>query len=161
MQLPTIAVSAGLIRMISLVQPPPSAKCGNTAELVDGEELRSATGRVVKRNSERSFTSPRRAVTETGFDEVNVNEPANVDAPLKGASSRKFAIWPFAGIVAVPEPASFPFSSVKKNETAAGSPLGLAIANPLRIGPVVRPAIRPRVSSREPGTPASLTNTPF
>ena len=130
-----MAVSVGLTSMISLVHPLPSAKCGKTNEIVEADELRSAIGRVVIRNSERSFTRPRSATTDTGFDELNVKEPANVEAPLKGASFRKLAIWPLAGTLAVPEPRSFPFSSVKKKEIVAGSLFGFAIASPLLTRP--------------------------
>src|SRR5437867_1831939 len=67
---PEIALSVGLTSRIVVVQPPPSAKCGNTAGSLE-EALKSTTGNVVIKNSERSFTPPRSAITATGFDELN------------------------------------------------------------------------------------------
>src|SRR5438552_12130662 len=130
-KVPDIVLSVGLTSMISLVHPPPSAKCGNTVAAVEVEELRSATGSVVIRNSERSFTKPRSATTETGVEELNENEPVNVEAPLKGASSKNAAIWPLAGMFVEPDPTSLPLASVKKKDTAAASLFGFAIARPV------------------------------
>ena len=101
------------------------------AAAVEVEELRSATGSVVIRNSERSFTKPRSATTETGVEELNENEPVNVEAPLKGASSKNAAIWPLAGMFVEPDPTSLPLASVKKKDTAAASLFGFAIARPV------------------------------
>ena len=98
-------------------------------------EARSATGRVVSRKSDRSLTNPRSAVAPTGRDDVNVNVPVMVDPPLKGASSRNRAIWPFAGIVVLLSPNLAPFWSVKKKEIVTVWGLGFAIASPVRTAP--------------------------
>ena len=42
------------------------------------------TGRVVSRNSPRSFVKPRSATTETGNADENVNVPNTESLPLKG-----------------------------------------------------------------------------
>src|SRR6267142_2754336 len=89
-----------------------------------------ATGSVVTRNSDRSFTRPRRAMTAMGTDDENVNEREFLLVRLNGSSSRKREIWPFAAICVVPEPKSCPWSFVKKNETVAAVEFGLAIAIP-------------------------------
>src|SRR5262245_44770841 len=117
--------------MIVVVHPPPSAKCGKTAAVASDEEFKSTTGNVVKRNSERSFKSPRSAITATAFDDVNISAPENVAGPKNGLSSKNAAICPFAGIVAVAEATSRPLSSEYVNDRTAGSEFGLAMARPL------------------------------
>ena len=102
-------------------------------------ETSSATGNVVRRNSERSLTKPRSAMTATGLEELKVNEPENEALPLKGVSFRKAAICPFAAIVVDPEDTSFPSSPVNVNETTAASLFGFDIARPLRTTELVSP----------------------
>src|SRR5256885_2107306 len=59
---PEIAASDGLIRLTTVVQPPPSAKCAiDNAPVV--VRARSTTGIVVIRNSDRSLVKPRSAMT--------------------------------------------------------------------------------------------------
>src|SRR5437870_2740271 len=87
---PDIALSAGFTNMICVLQPPPSAKSGNTDdEPVAGGEPRSTTGSVVQMRSERSLRSPRRATTAMGFEALNVNVPENAEGPLNGMSFKK------------------------------------------------------------------------
>ena len=68
--------------MICVVQPPPSANSGNVAAAELKVEPRSATGKDVSRNSERSLSTKRTAVRDTGKSEVIVNEPVNAGGPL-------------------------------------------------------------------------------
>ena len=78
---PVSTASVGLTSMTSVVQPLPSAKCGNKRVSVDADAS-GATGSVVIRNSDRSFVNPRNATTATGTSEVNVNVPPT-EVPLK------------------------------------------------------------------------------
>src|SRR5262249_40098244 len=106
------SVSVGFERTICVVQPPPLAKSGNMIASVPGAVLRSATGKVVIRNSPLWFLNPRNVTTATGTDELNVKVPVKGDFPLNGASFKNDAICPFGGIVVVPLPKS-PLESVK------------------------------------------------
>src|SRR5438105_10596405 len=99
---PVTLLSVGFTSMICVVQPPPSAKCGNTVEDATGGAPISKTGSVVQIRSERSFSTPRSATTATDFDAVNENAPENAVGPLNGASFRNAAIWPLAGTVVDP-----------------------------------------------------------
>src|SRR5262245_40111823 len=112
--------------MMFVTQPPPSAKCGNTA-VVDVAASRSTTGSVVIRKSERSFTTPRKATTASPFEELNVNEPENDEGPKNGFSVKNAATCSLAPMVVEFEKTSLPLSSVKLKETTAGSEFGLAI----------------------------------
>src|SRR5437879_4979505 len=111
--------------------PPASAKSGNTADAAEIFEASSTTGSVVIRKSDRSFRRPRRATAATGFEELNVIEPAKLEDPLKGSSSRNPAICPLAGMLVVPASTSCQFESVKKKDTVAASSFGFARASPL------------------------------
>ena len=72
-----------------VVQPPPRAKCGITVAVLEGVWLRSATGRLVTKNSERSFVCPRTAIAESGTVESNVNVPSMAFGNPFGAASAK------------------------------------------------------------------------
>src|SRR5438132_12281798 len=96
---PGKTVSVGFTRTICVVQPPPSAKWGNTIAPVAAAERRSVTGNVVIRNSPRSLVNPRSAITAMGMDELKVKAPLREEGPLKGGSLRNFAICRLAGIV--------------------------------------------------------------
>src|SRR5215471_13114814 len=113
--------------MICVVQPPPSAKWGMTAESIDTGAWRSNTGNVVIRKSLRSLVLPRSATAAIGAEELKVKVPVNEEGLLNGGSLRNLAICPLAGIVVAPLP-KLPFESVKKKDTVAGSLLGLAMA---------------------------------
>src|SRR5206468_8791186 len=84
---PCNVLSPGLTSAISVRQPPPSTKCGNTAaEPVGDVAERFATGNVVSRSSPRSFVNCRRATAATLEEELNVNVPTNgFGGLLKGA----------------------------------------------------------------------------
>src|SRR5262245_37441231 len=103
----------GFTSVICVVQPPPSAKCANTAGPDDGERARLTTGSVVSRNSPRSLVAPRNAVTLTGLLAVKLKDPTNEVGPINGLSSRNAATCPFAGIVVVLVTFSLPSASVK------------------------------------------------
>ena len=120
-----------------------------------------AKGSVVIRNSERSLTNPRSAMTATGRLDVKVNVPNAASPPLKGSSSRNRAICSRGPSVKVPCPESMPSLPVKKNATVAASSLGLAMARPVRTGPSVSAKIRPSRTAAAAGTPASETRIPF
>src|SRR5262249_5231433 len=125
----------GFTSRMSVVHPPPSAKCGNTAAVAG--ERRSTTGSVVIRNSERSLTTPRSATAATAFVEANVKDPENAVGPKNGCSFRNAATCSLAAIVVEFEYPSLPFSSVNAKDTTTGSEFGLAMATPLRTdGPV-------------------------
>src|ERR1041385_871566 len=84
-RLPLTCVSYGLVRMICVVQPPPSAKCGKTIGLLTAVDSSGDTGRVLIKNSPRSFVSPRSAIAPTGpGDEVNVKVPSIGFGALNG-----------------------------------------------------------------------------
>src|SRR5688572_20772416 len=95
--------SVGLTNTSCVDHPPPSAKCGKYA-ISPAAAVSGLTGKVVSRNSDRSFVSPRKATTATGTSELNVNVPLTDDPPLNGLSLRNLAICPFGGTVAVPAP---------------------------------------------------------
>src|SRR5262245_51925217 len=74
---PVIAESVGFARMIWVVQPPPSTKCGkNTVPLAAGAD-KFVIGSVVIRKSDgtRSFIKPRSAMTDTATSDVKLNVP--------------------------------------------------------------------------------------
>src|SRR5262245_62655586 len=113
---PLITSSVGLTSTKRVVQPPPSASCGNISRSPttgDSPDI----GNVVMRNSLRSFVWPRSATTETGEDEKNVNVPAPNDPLLNGASSKKFPVKLFGGIEIWFCPKTRPLASTKKKET--------------------------------------------
>ena len=78
-----MVASDGLTRTIWVVHPPPSAKCGKN-NVSDDVDPSVTTGRVVIRNSHRSFVKPRSATTATGTSETKVNDPFNGATPLNG-----------------------------------------------------------------------------
>jgi hypothetical protein len=127
--IPLSATSLGLTKTSWLVQPPPSAKCGKVAGPEPADS--ATTGRLVSRNSNRSLVKPRKAIADTGIDEVKVNVAAENPEPLNGDSLKNRAICPLGEIVVVPCLKSLPDSSVKKNEMFAGDSLGFAMANPV------------------------------
>src|SRR6267143_4020545 len=96
---PERVLSVGLISTTSVVHPPPSANCGIQTVPRTGVAPRSTTGRVVIRNSDRSFVYPRNAVTATGTEELKVKVPLMDEGPLKGASLRNAEMCPFTGTV--------------------------------------------------------------
>src|SRR5439155_16836803 len=57
-----------------VVQPPPAAKCGIVALADDGAPI-STIGRVVIRNSPRSFVKPLSAIAAMGMEDAKVNVP--------------------------------------------------------------------------------------
>jgi len=53
------------------------------AALVIGVALRSTTGSVVIRNSDRSFVRPRSAIAPTGTEELNVKVPLGANHSVR------------------------------------------------------------------------------
>src|SRR5437016_1727924 len=110
--------SVELTNISCVVQPPPSAKWGNKTDWPTGA-ANSDTGKVVTRNSERSFVKPRKAITDTGSVDVKVNVPLTEVPPLKGDSFKKLAICARAGMVVEPCAKSTPSELVKKKDKDA------------------------------------------
>ena len=127
---------------------------------VDADD-NGATGRVVIKKSDLSFTKPLRATTEMGTDDVNVKVPTTGATPLNGSSCRNFAVCWLAPSVKVPLPKFVPVMSVKKNEIVADTSLGFAMASPVFTGPFTSAKIRPSWIGAAAGIPASVTRTPF
>ena len=89
-------------RINSVLQPPPTAKCGEYAGSIDGGTVGSRTGSVDTKKSPRSLVKLRSVVTATGSDAVNDMVPDSAEL-LKGHSVRNFAICVLAASVNEPE----------------------------------------------------------
>src|SRR5262245_65883622 len=96
----------------------------------------SATGKVVTRNSPRSFVKPRRAVIAKGNEEVSVIVPSKPAAPLNGGWLRNAAICRRGPTVMMPLEFVDP---VKENEISATESFGFAIASPVFTSGPMRP----------------------
>src|SRR5262249_10973710 len=112
-KLPFTGVSKRFVRTISVVQPPPSAKCGKMTGLLEGVAGSGDTGSVVINHSPRSFVNPRNAITPIAAEEVKVKEPRMEAGPLNGASFKNAAVCPYPLRVNEFALRTFPFVSVK------------------------------------------------